>query len=264
VSNPESIGALAEAAIRRGGVPSRVLALSASAYWRIGCELVWIGESAAAPHPRAITTKCDAPGNTPRPWRPRPPRLSGDLRPLRWRLRAALDEIVPEARGLAVMLRGAAPDAPFDLASKPLRRFASACGQDDIAAAFDSGSTLIGLGPGLTPSGDDFIGAALFAKRALAAGYLAPKTWLAAGRRLAVFAKSRTTTVSAVLLADLAAGRSFAPLHDLVEAIEKDDALRARSALRRLVAIGHSSGWDMAAGFAVGLLGRSAIARRRA
>ena len=58
--------------------------------------------------------------------------------------------------------------------------------------------------------------------------------------------------MSAALFADLAAGRSFAPLHDLANALATRNDELALGAARTLVGIGHSSGWDMLFGFLIG------------
>jgi hypothetical protein len=66
-------------------------------------------------------------------------------------------------------------------------------------------------------------------------------------------APGRTHPISAALLGDLAAGRSWAPLHELVAALAAGTPRAAGAAARRLVALGHSSGWDMLAGVGAGL-----------
>src|SRR5262249_31174456 len=45
---------------------------------------------------------------------------------------------------------------------------ASACAADDPVSAAAAANTLVGLGPGLTPAGDDFTGGAFFARAVLA------------------------------------------------------------------------------------------------
>ena len=71
-------------------------------------------------------------------------------------------------------------------------------------------------------------------------------------------APARTHPLSATLLGDLADGHSYASLHDLVQGLARETRAEARHAGRRLVRLGHSSGWDMLAGFvgALGLLPR--------
>ena len=67
----------------------------------------------------------------------------------------------------------------------------------------------------------------------------------------------RTHAISSTLLSDLAAGSSYAALHDLADAIAANDGAHAVGAhMQTLAGIGHSSGWDMLAGFISGLVGR--------
>jgi hypothetical protein len=77
--------------------------------------------------------------------------------------------------------------------------------------------------------------------------------WTSVGRKLSKEIRTRSHAVSAALFADLAAGRSFAPLHDLAAALASGDDATALQAARTLVAIGHSSGWDMLTGFLIGI-----------
>ncbi|MGH8697446.1 MAG: DUF2877 domain-containing protein, partial [Burkholderiales bacterium] len=64
--------------------------------------------------------------------------------------------------------------------------------------------------------------------------------------------------ISAALLADLVGGASFAPLHDLADALAAGDDGAAAVAARALAALGHSSGWDMLLGVLIGARGREA------
>lgn len=102
---------------------------------------------------------------------------------------------------------------------------------------------LIGLGPGLTPAGDDALGGALVALHAFNSE--------ATAQRLAdwVLARARgaTSDISYAHLAAAAEGEGAAALHDTLAAIAGDtDELT--DAVARLDRIGHSSGWDALAG----------------
>jgi hypothetical protein len=111
---------------------------------------------------------------------------------------------------------------------------------------------LLGLGGGLTPSGDDLVGGALFGRL-----LVAPDTarWRATGAELAGEALRASHAISAALLADLAAGASFAPLHATAEALACGDDGAAVESAGVLAALGHSSGWDMLTGLVVGITG---------
>lgn len=146
--------------------------------------------------------------------------------------------------------------APFVGLRRALRRESSAgCEQ--------AATRLIGLGPGLTPSGDDIVCATLVARNALSdhgagvAGIVA-----AAG-----CATGRTTTASAALLRRACVGEAIPPLADLVEAMGSGADLRAP--LEALLRVGHHSGSDLARGVATALAtapvagGERAAATRR-
>ena len=111
-----------------------------------------------------------------------------------------------------------------------------------VAAA----TRLLGLGGGLTPSGDDYVGGTLFALRLI---YGDDPAWIAAAATIRSLASTRSHAISAALLADLANGESFAPLHQLVNtAMTNAPPQVLLTHARALAAIGHSSGWDMLAG----------------
>jgi hypothetical protein len=104
----------------------------------------------------------------------------------------------------------------------------------------DAVSALIGLGPGLTPSGDDFLMGALAALAAVGQANIG-----AALGRAVVVAAGRTSPLSASLLRAAAAGHVGENLHTMVAAIVAGDADGAIDAATR---IGHTSGWDALAG----------------
>ena len=154
------------------------------------------------------------------------------------------------AGGFGALLVRETPQFPLDRATPLVRTLGRAFEDDDPAAVLAAALPLLGLGAGLTPSGDDLVGGAIFGKRLARAE---DRRWTSVGRKLSKEIRQRSHAVSAALFADLAAGRSFAPLHEIAGAlIAADDAGAARAA-RSLVAIGHSSGWDMLTGFLIGI-----------
>lgn len=94
---------------------------------------------------------------------------------------------------------------------------------------------LIGLGPGLTPSGDDYFGGMLVALRLAGRGVQSDGLWRWLQPRL----KERTSAISAAHLAAAAAGEAHEALHDV---------LNGDLNLEKLDAVGHCSGWDALAG----------------
>jgi hypothetical protein len=262
---PVAIGAAAHAALVHSGGEARVLArLRQATYLTVGGEIAWLVGLGAPLHPRAILTP-RAPHSEHDavrlevgalvPWRPATPALDGLTAwnlARRWRSLPTASLGVPG--GFGALLRGQPLAFPLDGARGAAEALARACARDDASSAADAALALLGVGGGLTPSGDDYVGGALFARGLLAA--VRPQeavAWQQTADRVLAAAAACTHPISATLLADLAAGRSWAPLHELIIALAAGAPEATRAAARRLVALGHSSGWDMLAGVGAGL-----------
>lgn len=98
---------------------------------------------------------------------------------------------------------------------------------------------LIGLGPGLTPAGDDFVGGAMIALRAF--GHEDAADRIAAWAL--PLAQERTSRISRAHLECAARGEGHEALHDWLNGFAPAD-------LARLARIGHTSGLDAAVGAA--------------
>ena len=113
------------------------------------------------------------------------------------------------------------------------------------ATGLDGARGLIGLGPGLTPAGDDLIGGAICALHA------AGRTTQA--RRLAAWAlplaREATGRISNAHLACAAEGECGEAVNDAIVALLSGEV----PDLDRIDAIGHTSGWDALAGAALAL-----------
>ena len=96
---------------------------------------------------------------------------------------------------------------------------------------------LIGLGPGLTPSGDDYLGGMMVALHALGRDGQGRALWRWLQPRLA----ARTSAISAAHLAAAAEGEAHEVLHQVLQNVSPPSALDA---------VGHCSGWDALAGAA--------------
>jgi hypothetical protein len=106
-----------------------------------------------------------------------------------------------------------------------------------------------GLGPGLTPAGDDALSGILFAFRALGDPTVEPA--------LVTVARSvRTSDLAAAVLEAAAGGLHIEPVHDLVMAAAAGDGATAARAAHELDRFGSSSGAD------VGYVLRLAFTRR--
>ena len=256
---------VAHSALRQSGGAARVLArLSASTYLRAGGHIVWLGHAEAPLHPRAILAAgphghepddigVDSSGLV--PWRPTTPRLdstAAERLATSWRHLAAGIGAIGAPRGFGALIAGGPLVFPLASVRAPAAALARACARDDAAAAADAALELLGLGGGLTPSGDDYVGGALFARHLLAAGGLADRTaWRRAAATVLTAARTRTHPISLTLVGDLADGLGWAPLHELVHALAAGTP--AGAAARRLSSLGHTSGWDVLAGLGAGL-----------
>jgi hypothetical protein len=112
----------------------------------------------------------------------------------------------------------------------------------DQGSALQRASGLLGLGPGLTPAGDDFLCGLLAGLRAFLPEW--EGQYLLANQ-LASLAGGRTTSLSHTLLAQAAHGVVIEPLAAVVGTMGTGEGVRG---LDELLAIGHSSGSDMLAG----------------
>ena len=102
---------------------------------------------------------------------------------------------------------------------------------------------LIGLGPGLTPAGDDFLGGMMIAFHALGAGDTRDRLWRSIQPRL----PHATNQISCALLEAAAQGVGSASLHGALNSLLAGGA-GLDAAVSKLAQIGHSSGWDSLAG----------------
>jgi len=141
-------------------------------------------------------------------------------------------------------------------ALRPILGLARACFDQDIVQVAQLGKELIGLGPGLTPSGDDFLGGLLFAARSLKTAYPGDFLWEERPiTDLIEWAQEQTHCISHSILSDLALGHGPEPLHDVVTALLRGEDLDGvMTGANLLLKVGHSSGWDMLAGVLTGML----------
>jgi uncharacterized protein DUF2877 len=269
--NVRAIGHAAHAALVASGGRIDADTSEVGSYARASGEVVWIGHGNVIMHPRAVVLAHPARVHahdclditTLTPWRPPPMPLADHLRGI---LRAGCAALarnlvrLPPPAGLAALLVAQTPQFPLDRAEPLVRAFALALDHDDAASIVATGLPLLGLGPGLTPSGDDLVGGALFARRLLAATARERDAETALATNLIDAARERTHPVAVALFADLATAQTFAPLHRLAHAM----AVRAGAdvlvdAAHALVVVGRSSGFEMLAGFMLGVAGAAML-----
>lgn len=212
--------------------------------WAQG-RLVWAGASAVTDHPR----------NWHRPWQPPAQRLSAARlrrsgRQLLKSLRSNRGPVEP--RGWLLWLCGQPLPFPMQAAQVRLQALSNALWAQDLEAFEAAALRLLGLGHGLTPSGDDFLGGLLFTLR-----HAPVRSWHAQmpglHARLTAAAADATNPISAALLHDLLAGSSYRALHELLDALHLGQPEPVADAVRSLLTVGASSGADLLAGVLLAL-----------
>jgi len=169
----------------------------------------------------------------------------------------AFDKALPRqlpSEGLARLLRPTSPtDRPSPVlaaAEAPIRHLVETIGSMDAAHIDgDQIEPLIGLGPGLTPSGDDYLGGLLIALSLIGRTRLRDRLWQA----LAPLLVRRTGHISRAHLAAAAAGLGSSALHAVLCAILAGRADAISVAVASIAGVGHTSGWDALAGSIAGL-----------
>lgn len=133
---------------------------------------------------------------------------------------------------------------------------ARACLVHDFHGIMNQADGLVGLGEGLTPSGDDFLGGLLFCKRILQNSYADVLNFEFPG--LLDFienTKASTNIISYTFLRDHAEGCAIDTLHQFFNAFLTGQPMDdLRQIASKLIDIGHSTGWDLLAGLVTGML----------
>jgi hypothetical protein len=136
---------------------------------------------------------------------------------------------------------------------------AACCAAGDLAGAAELAENLVGLGPGLVPSGDSMLCGLLLALRLLGgatAGGTRP-VWLAGwlGATVTAYAEQRTTPLAAALLHCAARGQASEQVSAVLHGLTGQEPLEP--AARRLLSAGGASGaeltWGLMAGCAAAL-----------
>ncbi len=197
-------------------------------------RIVWTGSNARTDHPR----------NLEHPWRAAP--VAYDAQALR--IGAALAWAGMDTHiGLLGWLAGQHLVFPLELARPRLDALAQALRAHDLHAFEAAALRVLGLGHGLTPSGDDLLGGILFTL-----AYAPIAAWHSAvpglHARIRCAAESATNPISAALLDDLMHGSSYRALHDVLDTFQAGEQRSITDAVYRLVRLGSSSGGDMLAG----------------
>ncbi len=186
------------------------------------------------------------------PWVPLLPWYPAHDAPLRRNLEALREHVAGIDAGPD---RGVPPSsAVATAAAARLAQHATALGhalaRADVEAARAEGEALVGLGQGLTPSGDDLL-LGLFAVLNLPGGPCEPFRDL--GRQIVARAAHCTHAISLCALRAAAEGRVRARVVALLSALTSGERETTLGALRAVLAIGSTSGRDIVAGIVLGI-----------
>ncbi len=205
-------------------------------------RIVWVGDDAAVRHPR----------NYWQPWQSPAKIYSAALLQAGARLCVQQMERTSEPKGLLAWLTSRELLFPLNHAKARFDAVRDALQAKQIKAFEQAALHVLGLGHGLTPSGDDFLGGVFF----VLAHKQHPK-WLLGlpglQANLNMACGVSTNPISAALLADNMAGTSFGELHDMLDALESNDSRFIESAVDALLGVGSSSGADLLAGLLLAL-----------
>ncbi len=135
-------------------------------------------------------------------------------------------------------------------AMTPFVEIALACRGRDMLRLFDAARALIGLGPGLTPGGDDCVGGLLFVAYHLNAAYPEELHWESPGLvDWLAWARQLTNAISYAILSDHARGQGVQPFHELAAGLLTSKPLdQIVPSAQAMLAIGSTTGWDVLAG----------------
>lgn len=157
------------------------------------------------------------------------------------------------SRGMAAQPLPKTADPVLRYAGPHVLEMARACLEGRSTHIESCTGALIGLGAGLTPSGDDFLGGVFFALQILREAYSGSfhTELITPIDRY----RSRTNLISYTLLSDLANGHAVAPLHSMINGILRGEPLEdILPFIDQLTRLGHSTGWDLLTGMLTGLL----------
>ena len=190
--------------------------------------------------------------------------------PGRWRNVSSLFDGYPAPKGFGLLLAeitklepgssmpAESPDYGLALkrARLSLNEMLIASIAKDFSRVLMISKDLIGLGEGLTPSGDDFIGGMLFSSSVMQEIYSQYQGFTQSEvESLIDNSRNRTNLISYSMLKDHAAGHGSDTLHRFINNVLTDQHLESTYYLGlELIRIGHSTGWDILTGVWTGML----------
>jgi len=187
-------------------------------------------------------------------WHGRLPAYARDDAILRANLPAARDHVERRGQGIGPRRSAGVASTPLDTAAastfrRGTRGLCEAIARNNASLAHEYIGRLVGLGPGLTPSGDDFL-LGLLAVLSLPSSPC--HGWRCIGDRVVECAETQTHLISAAALRHAANGRVRASVIGLCDALMHEPSTTMLGALERVMHIGSSSGTEIALGVLAG------------
>ncbi len=201
------------------------------------------------------------------PWNPRPflPRLSGTAKRLERSLTHHLPRLISQAPSaglaqLALLAESPHSSAPphasllVQTAWSSARRLIEAISHQRLTSAICAAKPLIGLGPGLTPSGDDLLTGLIAATILLSAALeLSTDFYQRFGKAVLALAYGKTTHLSFNWIEYASRGEVSQSLGRLLQAlIVSDQPQQLEARANEVLSAGATSGGDLLAGVILG------------
>lgn len=136
---------------------------------------------------------------------------------------------------------------------QPVLQLIAATERFDPFTSADAAQKMIGLGPGLTPSGDDMLIGFLAGLQAIANDREERKAFIQTFGNALLTLSRKTNEISRTYLFHAVKGEFSSSIVALIESIRGGDEPQLLSSLANAIRVGHSSGMDAVTGLLIGL-----------
>ncbi len=136
---------------------------------------------------------------------------------------------------------------------QPILQLIAAAEQHDSRSAKDAAQNMIGLGPGVTPSGDDVLIGFLAGLHSTAGNEKERLAFIQTFGESLLLLSEETNEISRTYLYHAIHGQFSSSMIALLDAIHKGDEPRLVLASKETMRVGHSSGMDSVTGLLIGL-----------
>lgn len=217
----------------------KITGFEATEFAYLNASVVWTG-TVTVDHPRNVHAPWQAPAM--------PVRGLQDT----MKLRSRIDGLrIERPKGLMLWFLGKSIAFPFASTAVRFDAVAQSIQANDAHALLLACKGVLGLGAGLTPSGDDFLGGLLFCLGHLP-GWRDTERLSHICWTLQTWAENpvqpATNPISAALMGDLMNGKGYRPVHQFMHGLANGQVQAMQVACDDLERLGSSSGFDILAG----------------